>query len=111
MRIWAERFKDRLCTVIVLVFMVPFPAFILNNLSSKLQLISSWLGVEFIRACDIMVYLEGNVIDLGNYKLQVVDACSGLRYLFPLASLAFLCAYLFKGPFWQKLLIFCRPCP
>jgi exosortase D (VPLPA-CTERM-specific) len=91
--------------------MVPFPAFILNNLSSKLQLISSWLGVEFIRACDIMVYLEGNVIDLGSYKLQVVDACSGLRYLFPLASLSFLCAYLFKGPFWQKILIFLSSAP
>ncbi|WP_427500863.1 VPLPA-CTERM-specific exosortase XrtD [Methylomonas sp. MED-D] len=97
--------------LLFLIFMVPFPDFILNNLSSKLQLISSWLGVEFIRACDIMVYLEGNVIDLGVYKLQVVDACSGLRYLFPLASLAFLCAYLFKGPFWQKLLIFLSSMP
>lgn len=97
--------------LLFLIFMVPFPNFILNNLSSKLQLISSWLGVEFIRACDIMVYLEGNVIDLGVYKLQVVDACSGLRYLFPLSSLAFLCAYLFKGPFWQKLLIFLSSMP
>ncbi|MGZ8193316.1 MAG: VPLPA-CTERM-specific exosortase XrtD, partial [Methylobacter sp.] len=97
--------------LLFLIFMVPFPAFILNNLSSKLQLISSWIGVEFIRACDIMVYLEGNVIDLGTYKLQVVDACSGLRYLFPLTSLSFLCAYLFKGPIWQKLLIFVSAAP
>ncbi len=97
--------------LLFLVFMVPFPNFILNNLSSKLQLISSWLGVEFIRACDIMVYLEGNVIDLGGYKLQVVEACSGLRYLFPLASLSFLCAYLFKGPIWQKVLIFLSSIP
>lgn len=97
--------------LLFLIFMVPFPRFILNNLSSNLQLISSWLGVEFIRACDIMVYLEGNVIDLGGYKLQVVEACSGLRYLFPLASLSFLCAYLFKGPFWQKTLIFLSSAP
>ncbi len=97
--------------LLFLFFMVPFPGFILNNLSSKLQLISSWLGVEFIRACDIMVYLEGNVIDLGGYKLQVVEACSGLRYLFPLASLSFLCAYLFKGPFWQKLVVFLSSIP
>lgn len=97
--------------MIFLFFMVPFPNFILNNLSSKLQLISSWIGVEFIRACNIMVYLEGNVIDLGGYKLQVVDACSGLRYLFPLASLSFLCAYLFKGAFWQKALIFLSSIP
>lgn len=103
----------KICAVplIFLVFMVPFPPFIISNLSSKLQLISSWLGVEFIRSCDIMVYLEGNVIDLGGYKLQVVDACSGLRYLFPLSSLAFLCAYLFKGPFWQKSLVFLSSVP
>ena len=97
--------------LLFLIFMVPFPEFILNNLSSKLQLISSSLGVDFIRACNIMVFLEGNVIDLGGFKLQVVDACSGLRYLFPLSSLAFLLAYLFKGPFWQKLLIFLSSAP
>lgn len=97
--------------LVFLVFMVPFPNFIINNLSSKLQLWSSWLGVEFIRACDIMVYLEGNVIDLGGYKLQVVEACSGLRYLFPLASLSFLCAYLFKGPVWQKAIVFLSSVP
>ncbi len=97
--------------LLYLIFMVPFPSFIISNLSSKLQLISSWLGVEFIRACDIMVFLEGNVIDLGAYKLQVVDACSGLRYLFPLSSLAFLCAYLFKGSIWQKISIFLSSVP
>ena len=97
--------------LLFLVFMVPLPSFIISNMSSKLQLLSSWLGVEFIRACNIMVYLEGNVIDLGTYKLQVVDACSGLRYLFPLSSLAFLCAFLFKGPFWQKLLVFLSSAP
>jgi len=97
--------------LLFLLFMVPLPSFVLSNLSTKLQLISSWLGVEFIRTCDIMVYLEGNVIDLGNYKLQVVDACSGLRYLFPLSSLAFLCAYLYKGPVWQKWLVFLSSIP
>ena len=85
-------------SLVFLVFMIPLPNFILNNLSAQLQLISSKLGVAFIRACDISVFLEGNVIDLGTYKLQVAEACSGLNYLFPLMSLAFLCAYLFKGP-------------
>ena len=69
-------------------------------------MISSELGVSFIRFCAISVYLEGNVIDLGRYKLQVVEACSGLRYLFPLASLAFISAYIFKGALWKKALIF-----
>ena len=54
----------------------------------------------------IPVYLTGNVIDLGNYKLQVAEACSGLRYLYPLVSLGFLAAYLFQAPLWQRTLVF-----
>ncbi len=94
-----------------LIFMIPLPPFLYNNLSQKLQLISSELGVAVTRAFGISVYLEGNVIDLGTYKLQVVDACSGLRYLFPLMSFGFICAYLFNAPFWQRAAIFFSTIP
>ena len=79
-------FRIVMVPLALLFFMVPLPPFIYNTLSTKLQLISSQLGVEVIRWFGISVYLEGNVIDLGTYKLQVVEACSGLRYLFPLAT-------------------------
>lgn len=88
-----------------LTFAIPLPYFIDANLSLQLQLISSQLGVFVIRLFQIPVYLDGNVIDLGTYKLQVVDACSGLRYLFPLVSLSFLAAYLFHAPMWQRALL------
>ncbi len=91
--------------IIFLIFAIPLPYFIDANLSFQLQLISSQLGVFFIRLFQIPVYLDGNVIDLGTYKLQVVDACSGLRYLFPLLSLSFLAAYLFHAPIWQRGLV------
>lgn len=94
-----------------LIFMIPLPTFLYNNLSSELQLISSSLGVFVVRLFDVSVYLEGNVIDLGNYQLQVVEACSGLRYLFPLMSFGFLIAYLFKGPLWQKVFLFLSTMP
>lgn len=94
-----------------LFFAIPLPNFLYQGLSSKLQLLSSALGVSFIRACDISVYLEGNVIDLGSYKLQVVEACNGLRYLFPLMSLAFMCAYFFKGALWKRAVIFLSSIP
>lgn len=97
--------------LLLLAFMIPLPAFFYNNLSSQLQLLSSQLGVAFMRPFNISVYLSGNVIDLGAFKLQVVDACSGLRYLFPLASLAFIAAYIFKGRFWKKLIIFLSSLP
>jgi exosortase D (VPLPA-CTERM-specific) len=100
-----------LVPLLFLAFMIPFPGFFLNNLSSKLQLISSEIGVAVIRAFDISVYLEGNVIDLGNYKLQVVEACSGLNYLFPLMSLAFIAAYFFQAAFWKRAVIFLSSIP
>jgi exosortase D (VPLPA-CTERM-specific) len=98
-------FRKILVPMLMLFLMVPLPAFLYNNLSAELQLISSKLGVWLIRLFDISVYLEGNVIDLGVYKLQVVEACSGLRYLFPLFSLSAIAAYIFKAPLWKRIIL------
>ena len=97
--------------IVFLLFAIPLPYFIDSTLSWRLQLISSELGVFFIRMFQIPVYLEGNVIDLGHYKLQVVEACSGLRYLYPLLSLGFLAAYLFHAPIWQRAIVFLSTIP
>ena len=53
----------------LLAFMVPLPQFFLTEISTRLQLLSSQLGVGFIRLFGISVFLEGNVIDLGVMKL------------------------------------------
>ncbi|MEH6591103.1 MAG: VPLPA-CTERM-specific exosortase XrtD [Halioglobus sp.] len=91
---------------VYLIFMIPLPTFIYNGLSQKLQFVSTEIGVAVIKLFGISVYTAGNVIDLGTYQLQVVEACSGLRYLFPLMSFGFLIAYIFNGPNWQKWVIF-----
>jgi len=97
-RLWAP--------LALLIFMIPLPEYLTGALTLDLQLISSRLGVAVIRAAGISVFLEGNVVDLGTMQLQVAEACSGLRYLFPLMTLAFLIAYLFNGPLWKRALIF-----
>jgi exosortase D (VPLPA-CTERM-specific) len=84
---------------------VPLPVFFYANLSSQLQLWSSSLGVGFLQLIGVMAFREGNVIDLGPVQLQVVEACSGIRYLLPLTSLALLCAYLFKDTLWKRVVI------
>lgn len=104
-------FRVILVPLCILMFMIPLPFFMINQLSEVLQLISSELGVMVIRACDISVFLDGNVIDLGVYKLQVADACSGLRYLFPLMTLGFIAAYLFNAPLWQRVVVFLSTIP
>lgn len=97
--------------VFVLLFMIPLPQFFLTELSQHLQFLSSEIGVAVIRLFGISVNLEGNIIDLGSYKLQVVEACSGLRYLFPLMTLGFIAAYFFHGAFWKRLFIFVSTIP
>jgi exosortase D (VPLPA-CTERM-specific) len=96
---------------VYLLFMLPLPTATYWQASTSLQFISSEIGVEFIRGFGVPVFLEGNVIDLGVYKLQVAEACSGLRYLFPLASFGYLFAALYRGPIWHKVVLFLASAP
>jgi exosortase len=84
--------------IALLIFAIPLPYFVDSQLSWRLQLLSSQIGVGVLRGLGVSVFLEGNVIDLGVYKLQVVEACSGLRYLYPLLSIGFLMAYMYQAP-------------
>lgn len=97
--------------ILFLIFAIPLPYFVDAQLSWKLQLLSSQIGVGILRLFDVSVYLEGNVIDLGLYKLQVVDACSGLRYLYPLLSIGAFIGYMYQGKLWQRLVVFFSTIP
>ena len=97
--------------MLILFLMIPLPQFAIATLSAKLQLLSSEVGVWFIRLFGISVFSEGNVIDLGGYKLQVAEACSGLNYLFPLMTMGFLMAYFYKGALWKRVALFFSSIP
>ena len=103
--------RTHMLPVLHLVFMLPLPQFVFWKLTIFLQLVSSQLGVWFIDLAGIPVFLEGNVIDLGVYKLQVAEACSGLRYLFPILSFSYLFSILYRGPFWHKAVLFLMAAP
>lgn len=106
-----ERGRQHQLPVLHLIFMLPLPQILYWKLTIVLQLISSQLGVWFIQLAGVPVFLEGNVIDLGIYKLQVAEACSGLRYLFPILSFSYLFAILYRGPFWHKAVMFLMAAP
>jgi exosortase D (VPLPA-CTERM-specific) len=97
--------------LLLLALMIPLPEFLLQNFSAQLQLMSSQIGVWFIRLFGISVFVEGNVIDLGGYKLQVAEACDGLRYLFPLMTMGFIMAYMFKVEMWKRVVLFVSTIP
>jgi exosortase D (VPLPA-CTERM-specific) len=94
-----------------LYFAFPLPGSVYVPLSTTLQFISSELGAGMLRLLGVSVFLDGNIIDLGVYQLQVAEACSGLRYLFPLAFFGLLCAWLYKAPWWAKALVLLSTVP
>ncbi|MBW2065612.1 MAG: exosortase, partial [Deltaproteobacteria bacterium] len=82
--------------LVMILTMFPSPHFITNQLTLGLKLLSSKLGVWMMQAYGMSAYREGNIIDLGFTQLQVVDACSGLRFLFPMIVMGLILAYFYK---------------
>lgn len=97
--------------VLHLVYMLPLPGVLYYKMSAWLQLISSELGVWFLKLLSVPVFLDGNIIDLGELKLHVAEACSGLRYLFPILSFSYIFAVLYKGPMWHKAVLLLAAAP
>ena len=80
--------KQGLFPFCLLIFVIPLPIFVVNMVSLQLKLWSSALAVFMLQGMDVPVFRAGNIIDVGIAQLQVVDACSGLRYIFPSLFLA-----------------------
>jgi exosortase D (VPLPA-CTERM-specific) len=88
-----------------LLFMVPIPIALAIPTTAEMQLLSSKLGLGLMKVLALPASLDGNIVILPSARLEVAAACSGLRYLFPLISFAFLVAMLLEDRFWKKALI------
>ena len=91
--------------IIILAFIVPLPPFVNRLLTFNLKLAASTLSVLMLRLADVSVLQDGNIIDLGITQLQVVDACSGLRYFMPLILMALLFGYFYCRRWWQNAVL------
>ena len=83
----------------LLLLAIPIPTIVLNKIAFPLQLFASRCAVWSMRLFDIPVLRQGNVIELmplnslETKKLEVVEACSGIRSLMTLMTLAVVFAY------------------
>jgi exosortase len=83
----------------LLLLAIPIPAIVFNKIAFPLQLFASRCAVWAMMAFDIPVLRQGNVIELmprgaiETKKLEVVEACSGIRSLMTLVTLAVVFAY------------------
>jgi exosortase D (VPLPA-CTERM-specific) len=97
--------------IVHLLFMLPLPGYSHYKVSIALQLISAELGVWILRLMNIPVFLDGYIIDLGVLKMHVAEACSGLRYLFPILSFSYIFAVLFQGGIVMKTILLLSAAP
>jgi exosortase D (VPLPA-CTERM-specific) len=89
----------------LLILMFPLPGLLTKQLTMPLQLISSRLATAMLQMVGIPAFCQGNVIDLGVRQMQMVEACSGLRYILALFALGIIFCYFFQRRLWKILLL------
>jgi exosortase len=95
----------------LLFFMVPIPAVIYTQITFPLQKLASWFAEHALMAMDIPVWREGNILDLPNQRLSVVEACSGIRSLLSLTFLSLVYGYFFESKRWIRVVLFVATIP
>ncbi len=85
-----------------LLLMIPIPVIIYNQITFPLQSIASRFATFWLELVQVPVLREGNVLILPNYSLEVVEACSGIRSLMTLITLAIVYGYLAEARRWAR---------
>ncbi|MFI5072384.1 MAG: exosortase A [Terriglobales bacterium] len=85
-----------------LILMIPIPVIIYNQITFPLQLLASRFATFWLQLVNVPVLREGNLIILPNYTLEVVEACSGIRSLMTLITLAVAYGYLMNDRRWLR---------
>jgi exosortase len=88
--------------LLLLPFMIPLPTVVYNQITFPLQLFASAVAEKSLEVLSIPVLRDGNVLELASQKLNVAEACSGIRSLLSLSFLSLVYAYFFDRKVWMR---------
>jgi exosortase len=88
-----------------LLLMIPIPSIIFNQITFPLQLLASRVAAAVLPIFGVPILREGNVINLPAMALEVAEACSGIRSLMSLLTLAIIYGYLMEKRQWVRWLL------
>ena len=88
-----------------LILMIPIPAIIFNQITFPLQLLASRVAAATLPLFGVPILREGNVINLPSMALEVAEACSGIRSLMSLVTLAIIYGFLLEKRLWVRCLL------
>lgn len=100
-----ETLKEYWFPYLFLIFMFPVPDALYVNLTVPLKLIASQVSAALIRLTGQPVLLDGNLIEIVNFKMEVVEACSGLQSLMTYLMLGLLLAKQLNNKVFHSLLL------
>ena len=95
----------------LLLFTIRIPLFIYSRITFPLQLLASKLAAGGLSLIGIPVLREGNVLELASQKLDVVEACSGIRSLISLSFLALVYGWFFDRKVWMRWVLLAASIP
>lgn len=96
----AQVLRELRFSLLVLLLAIPIPAIIYNQITFPLQILASKAASALLPLFNVPVLREGNVIELPMMRLEVAEACSGIRSLISLFTLA-----IFYGYFLDKSVV------
>jgi exosortase len=105
---WLKKLRFPL---LLLCFMVPIPGVIFNSFTFRLQLLATRLAEGALSVLNVPVLREGNILELPTGKLEVVEACSGIRSLMSLTFLSLVYGYFFEKRRWVRVALFAMTVP
>src|SRR5450755_3682546 len=88
-----------------LILMIPIPNLILQQVTFPLQLLASKLATLLLQLSGVPVLRQGNMIVLAAMPLDVAEACSGIRSLLTLVTLAIIYGYLMENRIWVRVVL------
>jgi len=92
-----QLFRQLRFALLVLLLAIPIPSIVFNQITFPLQIVASKVASAMLPVFGVPVLREGNVIALPTMKLEVAEACSGIRSLMSLFTLS-----IFYGYFLEK---------
>ena len=94
-----------------LILMIPIPALLINRVTFPLQFVAAKWAAALLELVRVPVLLEGNLLTLARKQLDVAEACSGIRSLLSLVTLAIIYGYLLESRKWVRVVLVCAAVP
>ena len=97
--------------IILLLFMIPIPLYVYQKMTIPLQTFATQMAAAGLEIIGIPVWQDGNILNLPDRQLDVVEACSGIRSLLSLTFLSLAYGRLFETRTWVKVALLLATVP